>query len=120
MMHIDDGVLSVASERILHDLAISESQLGLIEASLYVGFIIGSLVCPFLFGRISTKALIVSAVLLNAAAVGSWAATDIYWVLATCRVLNGIFLVSESLICRRLIYCDPTSKPKFRQYSQCK
>lgn len=96
LMHIDDGVLSVASERILRDLQISESQLGMVEAAMYVGIIAGSLVAPFLFAKVSAKAIIMVAVLGNAASVGSWALTGSYLLLAGARILNGIFLVSFS------------------------
>jgi len=96
LMHFDDGVLSVASERIIRDLQISESQLGIVEAAIYVGIIAGSLVAPFLFAKLSSKAILMVGVLGNAAAVGSWALTNNYLLLACARILNGIFQVSFS------------------------
>ena len=94
LMHIDDGVLSVASESILKDLHISESQLGLVEASMYVGIIIGSLVCPFIFAKGSPKFIIICTVICNAIAVSTWSLSGNFWILSIARVLNGIFLVS--------------------------
>jgi hypothetical protein len=76
----------------------TESQLGLIEASMYVGIIFGSLVCPFLFAKFSPKLLIMGALLFNSLAVSSWAVTDNYWTLAGFRVLNGFVLVSNHIL----------------------
>ena len=95
LMHIDDGILSVASEYILHDLQITESQLGLVEAAMYVGILAGSLVAPFMFAKVSPKAIIIVSVICNAASVGSWALTGNYLILAGTRILNGVFLVSS-------------------------
>ena len=93
LMHIDDGILSVASESIIKDLDIDESKLGLVEASMYVGIIFGSLVCPFLFSKFNPKFLVITAVIVNAVGVSSWAYIDKYYILAAFRMLNGIFLV---------------------------
>ena len=93
LMHIDDGVLSVASENIIHDLHITESSLGMVEAAMYIGILIGSLICPFLFATFDPKVLIIIAVFVNAVGVSAWAFTQLFYVLAGCRVLNGIFLV---------------------------
>jgi len=92
LMHIDDGVMSVASEYILHDLQITESQLGLVEAAMYVGILAGSLVAPFMFAKVRPKAIIIVSVICNAASVGSWALTGNYLILAGTRILNGVFL----------------------------
>lgn len=61
---------------------------------MYIGIIIGSLVCPFLFAKLNPKLLMMVAVVFNALAVASWAVTDNFWVLASFRIVNGIFLVS--------------------------
>lgn len=102
-MHIDDGVLSVASERIIKDLNMTESQLGFVEAALYIGIIIGSVLCPFLFSKLSPKILVITAVIFNASTVASWSLTSNYWLLATFRTLNGIFLVRNLNTCLIII-----------------
>jgi MFS family permease len=94
MLHIDDGVLSVSSEGIIHDLDMSESKLGLVEAAMYIGILVGSIACPFLFAYVSAKWLLITAVFFNAIAVGSWVLTTNFVILALCRTLNGVFLVS--------------------------
>lgn len=95
-MQIDDGVLSVASEKIIHDLNVSESQLGLVEAAMYIGILIGSIVCPFMFAHGNPKVIIIVAVLCTSAAVATWSVTGTFWILVASRVLDGIFLVSNS------------------------
>lgn len=108
MMHIDDGVLSVSSEGIIHDIGLTESQLGMIEAAMYIGIIIGSLVCPFLFTALSPKLLLIGAVLFNSLAVSGWAFTQSFYLLSGFRVINGIFLVSN-LSYILLKTCPPNS-----------
>ena len=94
IIHFDDGIVSVASEAILTDLKFSESQLGLTEAAVYAGVIIGSLICPKLFENLSPKLLVIFGVLGTSAFVTAWLVLKTYWALALARLVNGIFLVS--------------------------
>lgn len=47
--HIDLGVMGVSNENIQKYLGISESDVGLLATSLYIGNVAGSLICPLLF-----------------------------------------------------------------------
>ncbi len=93
LIHIDDGILSVASEQIIHELHFTEADLGLIEAAVYLGITIGSLLCPFLFGRVGPKVLLIGGVICSAACVSAWFFFSNFWLLFSARFGNGIFLV---------------------------
>ncbi len=47
--HIDLGIMGVSNENIQKYLNISESDVGLLATSLYIGNVAGSLICPLLF-----------------------------------------------------------------------
>jgi sugar phosphate permease len=94
LIHLDDGILSVASEHIIHDLKFSEADLGLIEAAVYLGLTIGCLLCPVLFARLNPKLLLMLGVLSTSLCVSTWVFFANFWLLMTSRFLNGIFLVS--------------------------
>ena len=97
LIHLDDGILSVASEHIIRDLKFTEADLGLIEAAVYLGMTLGCLLCPFLFARLSPKLLVLFGVLSTSFCVSGWVFFDSFWLLASGRFLNGIFLVSNIL-----------------------
>lgn len=86
------GILSFASERIQHDLNISEGQMGLLETGMYIGIVTGSVIMPFLFNIISPKLLIIGATILNAASVAVFSITDNYWAIFASRILVGLFI----------------------------
>lgn len=94
LIHLDDGILSIASEQIIHDLNFTEADLGLIEAAVYLGMTIGCLICPMLFAQLNPKLLVLFGVLSTSCCVSAWVLVNSFWLLATCRFLNGIFLVS--------------------------
>ena len=94
LIHLDDGILSVASEHIIHDLNFTEADLGLIEAAVYLGITLGCLLCPLLYAKLNPKFLVLFGVLTTSCCVSSWVFFNSFWLLATFRFLNGIFLVS--------------------------
>lgn len=95
LIHLDDGILSVASDHIISDLHFTESDLGMIEAGVYLGITIGSIICPFLFEMVSPKILLVSVTLCSACCVSIWVFSTNLLALFTARVVNGIFVVSN-------------------------
>ncbi len=95
IIHFDDGIVAVASESILNDLKFSESQLGLTEAAVYAGVLLGSLVCPKLFDSLSPKVLVISGVTGTSLCVLAWLYMKTYWSLALARLINGTFLVTN-------------------------
>ncbi len=97
LIQMDDGILSIASEHIIRDLKLTEADLGLIEAVVYLGTTFGCLVCPFLFARLSPKLLVLFGVLSTSCCVSGWVFFNNFWVLMSGRFLNGIFLVSNIL-----------------------
>ena len=97
LIHLDDGILSVASEHIIRDLKFTEADLGLIEAAVYLGTTFGCLLCPLLFAHLSPKLLVLLGVLSTSCCVSSWVFFDSFWLLASARFMNGIFLVSNIL-----------------------
>lgn len=86
------GIMSFASERIQHDLNISEGQMGLLETGMYIGIVTGSVIMPFLFNIISPKLLIIGATILNAASVAVFSVTENYWAIFASRIMVGLFL----------------------------
>lgn len=92
LIHLDDGILSVASEHIIRDFKFTEADLGLIEAAVYLGTTLGCLLCPFLFAHMSPKLLILFGVLSTSCCVSAWVFFDSFWFLAGARFMNGIFL----------------------------
>ena len=97
LIHMDDGILSLASEHIIRDLKFAEGDLGLIEAAVYLGIIVGCLVCPLLFAHLSPKLLVILDVFCISCCVSAWVFFDSFWVLAFARFMNGIFNVSNIL-----------------------
>ena len=97
LIHLDDGILSVASEHIIRDLKFTEADLGLIEAAVYVGTTFGCLLCPLLFAHMSPKLLVLFGVLSTSYCVSAWVFFDSFWLLAGARFVNGIFVVSYIL-----------------------
>jgi len=113
LIHMDDGILSVASEHIIRDLQFTEGDLGLIEGAVYLGIIIGCLVCPLLFARMSPKLLVLFGVLSTSCCVSAWVFFDNFWVLACARFMNGIFNVSYILIMNHILGNKKTSKSNY-------
>ena len=66
--------------------------MGLLETGMYIGIVLGSVLCPFLFRNLSPKLVIVCAAFLNGAAVSVFAVTIQYWVIFVSRILVGLFL----------------------------
>jgi MFS family permease len=97
LIHMDDGILSLASEHIIRDLKFAEGDLGLIEAAVYLGIIVGCLVCPLLFTHLSPKLLVILDVFSISCCVSAWVFFDSFWILAFARFMNGIFNVSNIL-----------------------
>ncbi len=101
VIHIDDGILSIASEYIIRDLKFTEGDIGLIEAAVYLGITLGCLLCPILYSKFSPKVILIFGVFATSCCVSVWIFTNSFWVLVTCRLLNGVFLVS--IIFRRYL-----------------
>lgn len=93
--HIDVGILSQSNEDARNDLDITESQLGLLETAMYIGIVIGTIACPFLFKAMSPKVLIALAAFLNGACATVIALPVAYPLIFASRVLVGLFLVSN-------------------------
>ena len=66
--------------------------MGLLETAMYIGIVIGSTICPYVFSKVTPKYVIISAVLLNAAAVSIFSITTSYWTIFASRVGVGMFL----------------------------
>lgn len=93
--HIDVGILSQSNEEARGDLGISEDQLGLLETAMYIGIVIGTILCPFLFKVMSPKLLIAISACLNGAFATVIAIPEVpYEAIFASRVLVGLFLVS--------------------------
>jgi fucose permease len=65
--HIDVGILSQANEKAKDEFKISESEIGLLETALYIGIVIGTIICPILFSITTPKNLITLSAFLNGA-----------------------------------------------------
>ena len=66
--------------------------MGLLETALYIGIVIGSTIFPYVFSKVNPKYIVVSAVLLNAAAVSVFSITTSYWTIFASRVGVGMVL----------------------------
>lgn len=95
--HLDLGIFAVSATEIQEDLDITESDIGLLESALYIGNIIGSLLCPVLFRVIHPKILILVATVFNALLLLPFCFTSYYWVLFGTRILVGLFQVTISI-----------------------
>lgn len=88
--HIDLGILAVSNENIIKSLKIEESAMGLLATGLYIGNVVGSLICPFLFAKMRAKHLIVGAAIINAASVAVFTFTQDYWIVFGSRIIVGL------------------------------
>ena len=91
--HIDNGILAVCNESLGKDLGVSDSDVGLISAAVYVGNVVGSLLTPKLLTLMKPKTAIVGAAILNSLAVGVFSITKNYWIIFASRALVGFFQV---------------------------
>jgi predicted MFS family arabinose efflux permease len=66
--------------------------MGLLETGMYIGIVIGSVLCPFLFAKLSPKPLIIIACILNACSVSVFSLTTSFWLIFASRILVGLFL----------------------------
>jgi MFS family permease len=93
--HIDVGILSQSNEEAREDLEITEDQLGLLETAMYVGIVIGTILCPIAFKYVSPKLLIAISACLNGAFATVIAIPHVnYYIIFASRVVVGLFLVS--------------------------
>ncbi|CDW85639.1 major facilitator superfamily protein [Stylonychia lemnae] len=91
--HFDLGIFAQAAASIQQDLKITQSGVGLLESGMYIGNIIGCILCPFLFKIISSKWLIINASILNALLLCPFYFSSNFWLLVSCRIILGIFQV---------------------------
>ena len=91
--HIDNGILAVSNESLGKDLGVSDSDVGLISAGVFLGNVAGSLLTPKLLTLMKPKTAIVAAAILNALAVGVFSVTKSFWIIFASRVLVGLFQV---------------------------
>lgn len=91
--HIDLGILAVSTDAIRLNLNITSSQMGLLASALYLGNVLGSLLGPFIFGKIKAKNIIVISSIMNALMVAVFNFVTNYWILFSSRVLVGLFQV---------------------------
>ena len=89
----DPGIFAVSGLDISMEYNINEANFGLLLSSLYIGNIIGTLICPLIFKRIHIKYIIVGAILSNAAFTIVFPLTKNYVGLFLSRILVGIFQV---------------------------
>ena len=69
----------------------TESYTGLLAASIYIGNIIGSIICPFLFSKFQAKHITVISAVINALAVGVFSFTEDIWIIMASRIVTGLF-----------------------------
>jgi len=91
--HLDLGILAVASKHIQNDLDITASLLGLMEATPYMGNIIGSMLCPMLFRKFPPKFLLVLATVCRAAFLLPFTFSTNFWLIFATRIIAGLFEV---------------------------
>ena len=72
-------------------MGVNESDVGLLATGLYIGNVIGSLICPWLFSKFQSKYIIIGATILNGLSVCIFALTTQYWVIFGSRCLAGLF-----------------------------
>ena len=66
--------------------------MGLLETGMYIGIVIGSVLCPYLFSKFGPKNIIIGATLLNAVSVSLFSFVENFIILFVSRVSVGIFL----------------------------
>lgn len=89
----DPGIFAVSGLDIQKEYDIKESDFGLLLSALYIGNIIGTLICPFIFRRVHVRYIIFGAITLNAAFTIVFPLTSNYVGLFISRILVGVFQV---------------------------
>ena len=108
--HIDLGILAVSNENIIKSMDIEESAMGLLATGLYIGNVVGSLICPFLFAKMKAKYLIVAAGIVNAGAVAVFTFIQDYWIVFASRIVVG--LAQVVFIIYFPVWIDQQAPPK--------
>jgi MFS family permease len=67
--------------------------MGLLASSIYFGNVTGSLLTPFIFGKLKAKHIIVVSAIMNGILVSAFNFTTNYWIIFTTRFLAGLFQV---------------------------
>ena len=67
--------------------------MGLLATGLYIGNVIGSFLCPFLFSKMRAKHILVIAAVGNALTVAVFTFVKDYWVIFASRCFVGFFQV---------------------------
>jgi predicted MFS family arabinose efflux permease len=88
--HIDGGVISSSNESIKKELGFSDTQIGLTATGLYIGDLLGCLLCPFLFSRFKTKYVIIIASVLNGAFVMVFTLVNDFTAIFISRIFTGM------------------------------
>ena len=91
--HIDLGIIAVSATDIQDYLGITEGDLGLIECALYIGNVLGSLVCALAYRKFQAKHVLIFAAVMNGLLLMVFTFTKIYWLIFFSRVGVGIFQV---------------------------
>ncbi len=73
--HIDLGIFAVSTDVMRRYLNISASEMGLLASSIYFGNVAGSLITPFLFGKLKAKHIIVVSAIGNGILVSAFIIT---------------------------------------------
>lgn len=92
--HIDIGVLAASNEAAKKYLGdISDSDIGLVATALYIGNVIGSLLCPSLFANMKAKHILIISAVMNGLCCGIFVLISNFWIVFVSRVLVGFFEV---------------------------
>ena len=89
LVNIDHGVLPGGVNIIKEDRNLSDAQYGNLEAAVFLGNIIGSLIATVIYREITTKLVLTSVIALNAGLQLIFVLVNNYHVMLTSRVLSG-------------------------------
>jgi len=90
-MMIDMGILPACSVKMQNELKISNGPFGLLGSMVFLGQTIGSFLATYFLQKMPTKLILSSCLILNTSSLILFTLTDIYWIIALCRVLTGLF-----------------------------
>jgi len=90
-MMIDMGILPACSVKMQNELKISTGPFGMLGSMVYLGQTIGSFLATYFLQKMPTKLILSSCLILNTSSLILFTLTDIYWIIALCRVLTGLF-----------------------------
>ena len=93
LMMIDMGILPACTVKMQDELKIANGPFGMLGSMVYLGQTIGSFLATFFLQKMPTKLILSSCLILNTSSLILFTLTDIYWIIALCRVLTGLFQI---------------------------